>query len=136
MSWENFKANNGSNDHYNQLEKVETNFIVNKEVIKKNWKGINPIPNPFGALGFNFIAKGSGIYHKTSNFEKKLEVDTFFQDMTLILFANYFSIPGAPPVKCQLIESKKIQLKPHPIFGHILIKYLKIIIFNIFCSYL
>ena len=89
-------------------------FIVNKEVIKKHWKGISPIPNPFGALSFTFIAKGSGIYHKTSNFEKKIEVDTFFQDMTLILFANYFSIPGALPVKCQLTESKKIQLKPLP----------------------
>ena len=48
-------------------------------------------------------------------FRNKLEVDTFFQDMTLIPFPNYFSIPGAPPVKCQLKESKKIQLKPHPI---------------------
>ena len=114
MSWENFKANNGLGDHYNQLEKVQMHFIVNKEVIKKHWNGINTIPNQFWALSFTFIAKGAGICHKTSNFEK-IEVETFFQDMTLILFANYFSIPSALPVKCQLIESKKIQLKPHPI---------------------
>ena len=44
-------------------------------------------------------------------------MDTFFQDMTIIPFPNYFSIPGAPTVKCQLIESKKIQLKPHPTNG-------------------
>ena len=71
MSWESFKANNGLGDHYNQLEKVKMHFIVSKEVIKKHGKGISPIPNPFGTLSFTFIAKGSGIYHKTSNFEKK-----------------------------------------------------------------
>ena len=70
MSWENYKANNGSDDHDNQLEKVKTHFIVNKEVIKKHWNGIITIPNPFGALSFTFIAKDAGIYHKTFNFEK------------------------------------------------------------------
>ena len=59
-----------SDDHDNQLEKVKTHFIVNKEVIKKHWNGIITIPNPFGALSFTFIAKDAGIYHKTFNFEK------------------------------------------------------------------
>ena len=71
MSWKNYKVNNGSGDHYNQLEKVKTHFIVNNEVVKKHWNGISNIPNPFGALSFTFIAMGAGIYHKTSNFEKK-----------------------------------------------------------------
>ena len=70
MSWENYKANNGSDDHYNQLEKVKTHFIVNKEAIKKHWNGISIIPNPFGAFSFTFIANDAGIYYKTSNFEK------------------------------------------------------------------
>ena len=68
MSWENYKTKNGSDDHYNQLEKVKTDFFVNKEVIKKHRNDINANPNPFGGLSFTFIAKGARIYHKTSNF--------------------------------------------------------------------
>ena len=50
MSWKNYKVNNGSGDHYNQLEKVKTHFIVNNEVVEKHWNGISNIPNLFKAL--------------------------------------------------------------------------------------
>ena len=40
-----------------------------------------------------------------------------FRDIMLIFVLNYFSISGTSPIKCQLMKSKKSQLKPHPSLG-------------------
>ena len=45
-------------------------------------------------------------------------VRTYFHDMTLILIPKCLYIPQVSCVKCQLMKSKKSQLKPHPTIGH------------------
>ena len=66
---------------------------MNKEVIKKHWNGISTIPKLFGALSFTFIAKGTGIYDKTSNLKKNV-VDTFFSRYDHNFFLTTFLYLG------------------------------------------